>query len=84
MAKSLGIVVLSLIVVIIVGSALGYSQRPQGMVKVGVESFVAGAQTARECQCLPGYIPSNKQKNKVVDTFFCQHLTDLTKTRPCY
>jgi hypothetical protein len=36
---------------------------------------------ALECQCLPGYVA---QKNLKTSFYFCQSLTDSTKTRKCY
>jgi hypothetical protein len=40
--------------------------------------------TASECNCLPGYIPSNRKGNEKTSFFFCQSLANTSLTKKCY
>ena len=40
--------------------------------------------TASECNCLPGYIPSNRKGKEKTSFFFCQSLTNSSLTKNCY
>jgi hypothetical protein len=39
---------------------------------------------ASDCNCLPGYIPSNIKEKKETSIFFCQKLNTPSETKPCY
>jgi hypothetical protein len=48
------------------------------------ENFIVTAIRAKDCRCLPGYIPSNLKKGKITPFYFCQKITKLDKTMKCY
>ncbi len=46
------------------------------------ESFQV--KSASDCNCLPGYIPSNMKGAEKTKTFFCQSLSNSSVTKKCY
>jgi hypothetical protein len=48
------------------------------------EDFIVSPIRAKDCRCLPGYIPSNFKNGKIQSFYFCQKLGSLNKTMKCY
>ena len=61
-----------------------YILYPYTLIYTVQEDFIVTAIRAKDCRCLPGYIPSNIKKGKIQSFYFCQKLMNLNKTMKCY
>ncbi len=82
MAQKIVFFVFLLILIVGIGVSLSLiNGNPPGMIEVGVEPFSPAPSRVRDCNCLPGYLPSRKDSKS---TFFCKKVADPKQTRPCY
>lgn len=70
------------ILVLLFTFAFHFIQTSQTQKSIIQESFQV--KLASDCNCLPGYIPSNMKGSEKIQNFFCQSLSNPSMTKKCY
>lgn len=81
-SKTINSIILFIILAFLFYLAFQFIQRKQTQKPVIQESFQV--KSASECNCLPGYIPSNMKGTEKTTSFFCQSLSNKSVTKKCY